>query len=271
MKLYKEYLREANEFNVGYMFFYCLFVILDMFYTGMILSKSALNGTPFSVDKDLTDKMRKITGDNDIVVKEILLDDYINAFNDGTPDLYYSREFEKQVGLNENEIIAILLHEYGHYKEKHVSKTVRDFAIGITAFNVVIGAIMIMIPPKFFVPAYTIISNVIMNVIGYKVTNRFRRYTEFTADEYTIKYGYGKYYISGAKKWIEFLIRNYCPPDLGKDECIRRMNKRFMFDEHPPEEERIKNIEDKLAKTVNKIIKSKSMIRKSVMYYRKNI
>ena len=72
------------------------------------------------LDKKLTEKVKTIVNEDVIVFK--VKDDSINAMNAGTKRLYYASGCRKY--LTEPEIISLLLHEFGHYKEKHFFKRV---------------------------------------------------------------------------------------------------------------------------------------------------
>lgn len=73
------------------------------------------------LDEDITNKLRSIVNDNDVNVYKIHSSE-VNAFTYEGPNFYYFVGLEKKLDLTKRELIAVMLHEYGHYAEGHTNK-----------------------------------------------------------------------------------------------------------------------------------------------------
>ncbi len=148
--------------------------------------------------------------------------------------------------LTTNEIVAVLAHEIGHYKKKHV---ISNLLIGIiqTGLMFFIFSLLISNPdlskalgvdePKFHIGliAFGILYTPISFFIGIGM-NVFSRRNEYQADEFAVKYGMGKDLISGLKMLTAKNLSNLTPHPLYV----------FFHYSHPTLLQRINKIEPKL-------------------------
>ena len=147
--------------------------------------------------------------------------------------------------LTPDEIVAVLAHEIGHYKRKHIIKSIfisilnigfmlflfslfvsvkeisqslgvntPNFAIGLVAFSLLYSPI-------------SIITGILMNI--------YSRKNEFEADRFATEYNLGDYLISSLKKLSVNHLSNLTPHPLYV----------FFHYSHPPLLERIKAIKNK--------------------------
>lgn len=126
--------------------------------------------------------------------------------------------------LTTNEIVAVLAHEIGHYKKKHI---ISNLLIGIiqTGLMFFIFSLLISNPdlskalgveePKFHIGliAFGILYTPISFFIGIGM-NVFSRRNEYQADAYAVKFGMGQDLISGLKKLTAKNLSNLTPHPL---------------------------------------------------------
>lgn len=123
--------------------------------------------------------------------------------------------------LTINEIIAVLAHEIGHYKHKHIVKSFIIsgfetlliyclFGIVLTFINV--GEVMGNLTFSFLL-SYILFDVLItpLNMVMTYFTNNFSRKNEFEADDFAFKYGYNKHLISSLKKLTTNSLSNLTP------------------------------------------------------------
>ena len=152
--------------------------------------------------KKLTQIIRTITKDNSVNVFIMNIDERMNAFNLGTSDIYLTKDLFEL--LTDDEIIAICLHEYGHYYYGHNSE--RYIKFGLTDFI----SCFVMIP--FGIVSLGIgylLWGVIIELLqehGYnKVDRKIYKPQEYSADSYAKKRGYGKSLISALNKLEQYV------------------------------------------------------------------
>jgi Zn-dependent protease with chaperone function len=244
MKFLSEYLIEQNILNefddkdktrlfISFLFsvvFITTKLIVSTLITNIMYKK------PAKVDKEFTKKFQELTNDKDIIIKKLNMKEP-NAFFAGGKFLYYTSGIKKI--MNENELMAILIHEYGHYKGKHLIK--RNVILGITQ----------LITLTFFTSKYFKSENrnflwgglslAGIEEIGYD--SIIGKQHEYFADSYTVQYGYKKHMISALRK-AEKYVRNELCKDMTKGDCDVLMSNMSLLNEHPEFKKRIKNIMD---------------------------
>lgn len=167
----------------------------------------------------------------------------INAWTFGGSNLYITRGLMNI--LNEDEIMAVMLHEAGHSKEYHVAQRVaiREGGFALFLFLLVKAcggfdkgndknaeAIAYI---AFF--AWQIISPLVGIAEAY-----WSRVNEFWADSWATKYGYGKHMISAFKKMIKASggERKKCKSKL----CEWARKIEHLYASHPDMQKRIERI-----------------------------
>jgi len=200
------------------------------------------------IDDDLTEKLRKIINEPTFNVYKIHTSD-MNAFTylGAGASCYYTTGLVKTLNLTEGELLAILIHEYGHYKEGHTT----NFAFGrkIVSMSLLyaIFSFYIVLSSEFLLKISPILAMVGLypGLIGIFLTPgmvaRAHRFTEIAADKYIAKYGYKKEGISAFQKLQEYEMKMICDalniPRGGP--CLKKLKDRLMFDEHPDTQSRI--------------------------------
>ncbi len=144
--------------------------------------------------------------------------------------------------LEPGEIEAVLAHEIGHYKKKHILWNIALSVLltGLTLYllslalqNQVLAQALGVEKPSFHIGAiafallYGLIED-ILSVIQGIISRKF----EFQADRYAARYGYAKSLISALKKLARKSFSNLTPHPLYV----------FVHYSHPPLRERIKNL-----------------------------
>jgi Zn-dependent protease with chaperone function len=155
--------------------------------------------------------------------------------------------------LNDDEMIAICLHEYGHTKEKHIEKDI----IAEMSDSIVLGAILLgmgaIVGPAGISIIFGTISNLflfdikIIETLYKKLVNH--KY-EYIADSYAHKFGYGKHLMSAFTKFEEYERKIYCRYTNNSRDCSRIMNKLYKGAEHPSNRKRIERLAGKALRTV---------------------
>ncbi len=126
--------------------------------------------------------------------------------------------------LTDDEIVAVLAHEIGHYKKKHIYKGLAisifqsaamlfllSIALEYPEVSKSIGAI----EPSFYmgIIAFGLLYSPISFLIGIS-TNKLSRSNEFEADEFANEYGFGEYLINSLKKLSVNNLSNLTPHKL---------------------------------------------------------
>jgi len=211
----------------------------------MSIGKSAVKSLRTAVDEKLTAKMRKITSDDSITIMKCLYPDEVNAFCDGSPNLYYFTGLTVKLKLNTDELISIMLHEYGHLKENHVQIAASKLLISTTMSTAVMNLINI---PAILRIYYTYLLGLLVNFgLIAPVLARSNKYMERAADSYPAKYGYKNAFISALKKLKKFMYSEMCP-GMTTSECDIYMDDIHRWDEHPTPNERLKDVGGKIIK-----------------------
>jgi Zn-dependent protease with chaperone function len=156
-----------------------------------------------------------------------------NAFNCGGNECYITTKLYDV--LNRREIIAILLHEYGHYKEGYSYKLV--------GFNLTIGILVnaILTTTIFLLTSFPIAPILLSMIFGSKIARWYSRKQEFYADKTAAQYGYSKELISGLKKIEVWMKKDVCKK-LSKDKCDEYFEKLQEDSSHPAFKDRYDRI-----------------------------
>ena len=188
----------------------------------------------------LDKKMSNIVGNlvNDMSVRVYMFKaDVVNAFNVGTPELYYTDKLVKELRLTEAELIGVCLHEYGHYAGGHMK------TINIT--NTATGIVIPILVREVTRNMESIYSLILGKIIAAMVNSYLRivigRPQEYFSDSYAAKKGYGPQLTSALKK-IDLYVRKIHCKDKSTDECDRMIEDASKYDEHPTVKQRVDNI-----------------------------
>lgn len=268
--------KNLNEFDYGELIIGSLTfnaaIILLTSAKNLFMYRKQMKELPKIVEKNpkilitnekLTEKLIEITGDVDI--KAVMISKklkswqghLINAFNMGTPEVFYTESLGNWVD-NENQLISILLHEYGHYKERHVTKAVLRGATLGAMFKMTLAAIAYNFLGEF--PQMYVTFKNVLNLFFPSVdasTNYFAligsRRAEFISDSYARKYGYGNALAQTFRKLEKELKQEVCKNIDSPQRCddiIREMQEEST---HPSYQERIEQLSMVAIKYVMKL------------------
>jgi len=163
-----------------------------------------------------------------------------NAFTLGNNFMMISRGLYKM--LDDDEVMAVLLHEAGHNAGHHILKKLTAMGVFAAIAGQAMGLFMaatIAIPvlPMFGLLIFFLFLGKQIDL--YNVT--IGRKHEYFADSFAAKYGYGDQLISALKKldkWVKTeMKRRPCGP-----ECRKQIELSEKMDEHPSIKDRIQNI-----------------------------
>lgn len=179
-----------------------------------------------------------------------------NAYHAGTKRVFITNGLMDM--LTHKEVIAILLHECGHYANSDVKKNVFfvDPICSILILFVIAGLITITVAngvpgdELYFIfkihDLFSSIKSVILNLtIGRKM--------EYLADSFASESGYQKEMVSALSK-IELFVRTQVCGKTNTKACDIKMKRLHMFDEHPEFWKRKINIESGDLKYTKKAI-----------------
>lgn len=190
-------------------------------------------------NKKLTKKIREIVDDPSVTIWEIKSRE-VNAFTMGKSNLYYFSGLVKKLKLTEDELMAIMLHEYGHYRGKHILKYSSVFYPSAFILNFIFG---ILTKHRSVEIAFTSLVPLGMIMTLYDVT--YGRKHELEADRTMAEFGYKKEATSALKKMYKFFRHLICEQlDINPNskECKDLIKEMHKFDEHPEFEKRIEEI-----------------------------
>jgi len=146
--------------------------------------------------------------------------------------------------MTTDEIVAVLAHEIGHYKHKHIYKSmfygiiqmgVILFIFGYFASNNELSAALGVEKATFHIAliAFAIIYSPVSTILGI-FSNMQSRKNEYQADDFTKKHGVSVALISALKKLSSHNMSNLTPHPWTV----------FLEYSHPPLYERVKNLEE---------------------------
>ena len=217
-------------------------------YMSQLLLAVALFGGIGSTNKDLSSKVSKIVGRKFMV--RVIKEPIPNAFTlaVGIPTVYITSGLLKM--LTERETIAVLLHETQHVMsldmfQSIIAKLVTLKLVPKHFYRILtIGIEGLSIHPAFGV--YVIYLAMLLLLWIPAVTSRLTvgRWSEWRADNYAIKMGYGKDLASSFKKiqkWIDDYLKKHADeqPQTVVGKIIQKY--RDITDEHPDMQDRIEN------------------------------
>jgi STE24 endopeptidase len=179
---------------------------------------------------ELRDALEKLANDTDFAIKDIYLIDgskrstkanaYFAGFGKKKRIVLYDTLLEQ---LETQEIAAVLAHEIGHYKKRHI---IISMAIGtlITGFQLWLMSSFLKSPVLAAALGNTTgASSLILGIIGFLLLfgpisellsvgqNVLSRYNEYQADAFADRYGLGTPLISGLKKISSQALSNLTP------------------------------------------------------------
>lgn len=180
--------------------------------------------------------------------------DMYNAWNIGSRKIFITEKLINK--LTEREIIAVLLHEAGHYANNDAKKLI--FMVNPIGTLVIIfilfGIYAAMLSAGVFIPYLAPILAVMLGFIKEFIINKtFGRKYEFLADSFASEYGYGNEMYSALKKLEKEFKKDVCK-NLSKDVCNLELQSVQFWDEHPSLAERKINIKLKTPKYERKIL-----------------
>jgi Zn-dependent protease with chaperone function len=205
-------------------------------------------------DEKLTKKLRSIVKDDSFHVYEVDLDSPNAYVTIKRNSLFYTGKL-KEI-LTEDELIAVLLHEYNHHKNKHVGKNFAIIGSSYIMTFLIDKAIIEKLNQQYeksaagtsgiyYALALFYSSAVFMHLPLYIAGRRF----EIKSDAYAAKMGYGDELVSALTK-----VYNYSPPEVDDSrwnsilkqvskwsERLRKLTT-LSGDVHPDLDSRIKNI-----------------------------
>jgi len=196
--------------------------------------KSKLKTSSSVRDEYLTTKMREIVKDDRINVY-MYINKNFNACNIGTPDLFYSSAARDV--CNDRELIAVLLHEYGHYATGKLYRREAPVIVSGTLMLVTALLLRVLLKKKLekSPQLYTLINivslyvGIIAGIGGMTAAMKIlSKPEEHIADSFAIKYGYGE----EAKK-IDTMLLNaaksrlctFLPPGVTCEDTIEKFYK----------------------------------------------
>ncbi|MFP4605293.1 MAG: M48 family metallopeptidase [Bacteroidales bacterium] len=201
-------------------------LLLTMFYTYLILP--LFNKLTPLEEGDLKSKIVNFSKKVGFRLKDIFVMDgskrstKANAFFSGLGKKKRIVLFDTLINeLKNNEILAVLAHEIGHYKKKH---TLVNFAISViqTGLTLFILSLLIDNPllsnalgisePSFHISliAFSLLYSPISTILGIG-TNYISRKNEYTADEFAKQNGLGNSLIEALKKLSSKNLSNLTP------------------------------------------------------------
>ena len=187
-------------------------------------------------DKNLSKKLNNVLKDGKNWTVVVIKEKSPNAFCMIKPVVFVTSGLLRY--LNDDEVMAVLLHEAGHINNKDLVKT---FIANHTLAAMVMSAAAVIGGPVavyLVFQLYYLLGIKIVTVIFNRVLGRFH---EKRADSYATKYGYADHMITALEK-----IEKYVQKEMNKQGCgiMCRAERKISeaIDEHPPVKERIENI-----------------------------
>jgi len=251
----QKYLEETKQ-NIGEDLAYAALITFISFVMKWLVFSLMLR----SIDKKIEDtkmskKLQKITGDPNVTVWKVKSSE-VNAFNAGSSKMYYYTGLVKELKLTEGELMAVMLHEYGHYRGKHILKKelayypssfILTFIFGyMSKRGAIHGAYLAILP-----------LHILMKI--YDVT--FGRKHELESDRVMVEFGYKKEALSAFKKLYKYVRHEVCRqmniPENSQS-CTDLITELHSLDEHPTFEKRLEEIKNtKAIKALTRMLMAK--------------
>jgi len=261
--------------------FYPLFLQIMYLVLLTLNSKKALKNINKTYDTNISEKISKIVSEKVIVYK--IKSNDINAFTLGNKDdltLYYFTGLKSKLNFTDDEIIAILLHEYGHCKEGHIPKSQRKYV----AFELFVGVVWSIILTTILthvknmttwvsINYFSLLSHLFYLILGQnRIHARSVKWMEIEADKYPIKYGYKKEFLSALRKIKKYIYQQLCK-GLSESECDEKMKEWTKWTSSQPIKDRIDTASKNLIsffKIVFSLLKSGNIDKlKKIIYLQK--
>lgn len=260
-KEYQDFLEEGLDFklvkkSLGISLIFFLVKLL------LFVGSTFLSVVGRTLDKTMTKKMRTIL--NDPEVKVFTVKGIPNAFTSIDRSIYYTNEILSKTKFTEQELIAVLCHEYGHRYYKHASKTWTTVLGG----GFLIDSLVMYISVTLAAVELAIYIALIFETIFLTTyTRTIARKHEYIADSYASKMGYSKELISGLKKLTSYSKKLICK-GLNAKKCKKLLKRLDKDDPHPVLKDRITNIArvagEEMKKSKGKIQQGKVLVRTSM-------
>lgn len=237
--------------------------------------------------KEIHEKLKEVTKDKKCPEVFYWNDDMVNAFcmptgpeNGKDVAFVYTKGLVKALRLNDNELIAILLHEYGHHIHNDLYKHNTKIVVGSFVSAALVSAFSLILA-KTKIPTKQVIS--IIGIIftpwsGDAYIAPLLKNDEFAADSVAVKYGYGKHLKSAFTKLRNYEIKELCG---GYDGLYCDIVSKLITigEAHPTTKNRIEKIEESMKTTLMKgfvhiakiAMKSPKMLNKLYNNYNKYI
>lgn len=253
--------------TVSAIIFFYLFVIPIMSLVWINYVVSIFKFRRPKYNEELTKEIRSITNFNvDVYTVDI---PEKNAYHAGTKRIFITNGLMQM--LTHKEIIAILLHECGHYANSDVKKNIFLvnpicnilvlFAMaGILSITIINGVPGDEIYLLFKVhDLFQFVKNILLNLtIG--------RRAEYLADSFASECGYKSEILSALNK-LELWVRGQVCGQSDTKFCDVKMKRLHMFDEHPEFWKRKINIESEDLKYTKKVLKDFNFINVKRSYF----
>lgn len=230
--------KKSQQLNEVFDFFIFINVLSSIVYI-LIHMVSYISGVIFhrSVkgveDKKYSNELSKIV--NEEVVCIIVRNKILDAYNVNQNKCYMSDSFFKI--LSHEERIAIFLHEYAHYKYKHIIK--------VNLLTVTLGTLFITLinfaTSIFFGLILPFLGYFLGHALGVNLSNIYSRIQEKEADIFVVDKGYGKYLSTALKKTENWIKKQICK-DVSREECDQYFEKIDGGSTHPSYKERYQYI-----------------------------
>lgn len=185
---------------------------------------------------EIQNKLRNILKDNEVSIY-VIKDNKSNAFNVGTKDLFYTSGLRSL--LSDEELIGVLLHEYGHYVKRHSQKTIFYYnSVFFIRFNFLFNIIYSLgISDAFTKFMLHVIGFIITNIPIEFVQSFISKRGEYFADSYAKRCGYGSQLKSALLK-LELKYRQIYCKKLTSEQCDLLFNTPDAFSSHPTVQQR---------------------------------
>lgn len=244
----EKYLNESEILSLGFLGFTLIVTIIQLTLTILGTYLYTFNGRK---SNKLTKLIRDILNDEDVDVY-LVADTSPNAFYAGGKGLYITTGLIRLL-KKEKYVIATLLHEYGHYKERHVHKHLTYFGISNVAIMYAVMWLVTFLNPELGLGRMLL---VIFYFLGRNITDTSinvligRKY-EYVADSYAAKYGYKDEMIK-TLKILERYMRNILCSKVSKGDCDAMIEDLHRFDEHPTFSRRVDVLSKAFTSLVNR-------------------
>jgi len=173
--------------------------------------------------------------------------------------------------LNDDEVMAVILHEAGHNAGKHVGKSLAAYGtfaviagqasglfMATTVGLIPVAAAIIAGPTIIFFGLLIFFIFLGKPIELYKVTTG--RKHEYFSDSYAVKYGYKDHLLSALKKTDKWANSEMKKRPCGR-ECKLQIEMSEKMDEHPSIKDRVENIMNTKSQVLMKIMKSPSALK----------